>query len=42
VGELPLDGAAPAIVNALRHAGVDIRRVPATPERILEALCASR
>jgi CO/xanthine dehydrogenase Mo-binding subunit len=42
VGELPLDGAAPAIVNALRHAGVDLRRIPATPERIQEALCASR
>ena len=42
IGELPMDGAAPAIVNALRHAGVDIRRIPATPERILEALCASR
>ena len=42
VGELPVDGAAPAIVNALRHAGVDIRRIPATPERIMQALCASR
>jgi len=42
VGELPLDGAAPAIINALRHAGVDLRRIPATPERIMEALCASR
>ncbi|KAF0244364.1 MAG: molybdopterin binding aldehyde oxidase and xanthine dehydrogenase [Planctomycetota bacterium] len=42
VGELPVDGAAPAIVNALRHAGADIRRIPATPERIMEALCASR
>lgn len=42
VGELPVDGAAPAIVNALRHAGVDLRRIPATPERIMQALCASR
>jgi CO/xanthine dehydrogenase Mo-binding subunit len=42
VGELPMDGAAPAIVNALRHAGADIRTLPATPERIMEALCASR
>jgi len=42
VGELPVDGAAPAIVNALRYAGADIRRIPATPERIMEALCASR
>jgi CO/xanthine dehydrogenase Mo-binding subunit len=42
VGELPMDGAAPAIVNALRHAGADVRSIPATPERIMEALCASR
>jgi CO/xanthine dehydrogenase Mo-binding subunit len=42
VGELPMDGAAPAIVNALRHAGADIRTLPATPERIMEALCGSR
>ncbi len=46
LGELPIDGAAPAIVNALRHAGADIRRIPATPERIMEAVleaaCASR
>jgi CO/xanthine dehydrogenase Mo-binding subunit len=46
VGELPMDGAAPAIVNALRHAGADVRTLPATPERIMEALletaCASR
>jgi len=42
VGELPMDGPAPAIINALRHAGVDLRCIPATPERIMEALCASR
>ena len=36
-GELPLDGAAPAIVNALRHTGRDLRAIPATPERIMEA-----
>ncbi|MBI4612583.1 MAG: xanthine dehydrogenase family protein [Planctomycetes bacterium] len=43
VGELPMDGPAPAIVAALRHLGLDIRDVPATPERILEASerCAS-
>jgi CO/xanthine dehydrogenase Mo-binding subunit len=35
VGEMPIDGPAPAIVNALRHAGVDVRAIPATPERIL-------
>jgi CO/xanthine dehydrogenase Mo-binding subunit len=38
VGEAPIDGPASAIVNALRHAGVDIRRIPATPERVLEAI----
>jgi CO/xanthine dehydrogenase Mo-binding subunit len=36
VGEMPIDGPAPAIVNALRHTGIDIRAIPATPERILE------
>jgi len=39
IGELPMDGPAPAIANALRHAlGVRMTRVPATPERILEAM----
>jgi CO/xanthine dehydrogenase Mo-binding subunit len=37
VGELPIDGPAPAVVNAIRHLGVDVRSIPATPERILEA-----
>jgi CO/xanthine dehydrogenase Mo-binding subunit len=32
VGELPMDGPAPAVVNALRTLGLDIREVPATPE----------
>jgi CO/xanthine dehydrogenase Mo-binding subunit len=41
VGELPIDGPAPAIVNALRHIGIDIRSIPALPERILEASCTS-
>jgi CO/xanthine dehydrogenase Mo-binding subunit len=40
LGELPMDGPAPAVVNALRHAGFDVREVPATPERLLR--CASR
>jgi CO/xanthine dehydrogenase Mo-binding subunit len=34
VGELPIDGPAPAIVNALRHAGLDVRSIPAGPEEI--------
>jgi CO/xanthine dehydrogenase Mo-binding subunit len=37
VGELPIDGPAPAVVNALRHAGIDLRQIPATPERIMVA-----
>jgi len=38
VGEMPIDGPAPAIVNAIRHLGLDIRSIPATPERIQESL----
>jgi CO/xanthine dehydrogenase Mo-binding subunit len=38
VGELPMDGPAPAVVNALRHAGVAVSAIPATPERVLAAL----
>ncbi|HEU5184761.1 MAG TPA: xanthine dehydrogenase family protein molybdopterin-binding subunit [Gemmatimonadaceae bacterium] len=41
VGEMPIDGPAPAIVNAIRHLGLDIRQIPATPERIQEAVCIS-
>ena len=37
VGEMPMDGPAPAIVNAIRHLGADIRAIPATPERIQES-----
>jgi CO/xanthine dehydrogenase Mo-binding subunit len=37
VGEMPIDGPAPAVVNALRHAGFDVREIPATPERIMAA-----
>ncbi len=37
VGELPIDGPAPAIANALRHARLDVREIPATPERLMEA-----
>ena len=39
IGELPLDGTAPAIINAIENAtGVVIRRVPLTPEILMEAL----
>jgi CO/xanthine dehydrogenase Mo-binding subunit len=37
VGEMPIDGPAPAVINALRHCGFDIRAIPATPERIMKA-----
>ena len=40
IGELPIDGPAAAVANALFHAGFDVRAVPATPERLME--CASR
>ena len=35
VGEMPIDGPAPAVINALRHAGYDVRSIPATPERLM-------
>jgi CO/xanthine dehydrogenase Mo-binding subunit len=41
LGELPIDGPAAAVVNAIRHAGFDVRAIPATPELIMEATCAS-
>jgi CO/xanthine dehydrogenase Mo-binding subunit len=41
LGELPIDGPAPALVNAIRHLGYDVRRIPALPEVIREAACAS-
>jgi len=40
VGEMPIDGPAPAVVNALRHAGFDLREIPATPEKLMA--CSSR
>ncbi len=39
IGELPLDGTAPAIANAIAHAtGADVRKVPLTPEALFELL----
>jgi len=39
IGELPMDGPAPAILNAIEQAtGVSFRHVPLTPEEIMEAL----
>jgi CO/xanthine dehydrogenase Mo-binding subunit len=40
VGEMPIDGPAPAVVNAIRNAGIDLRAIPATPERIMTSLGA--
>ncbi len=37
VGELPFDGAPPAVANAVRHLGLDVRSLPMTPERIMAA-----
>ncbi len=42
LGELPMDGPAPALVNAIRQLGLDIRSIPALPEAVMEAACASR
>jgi CO/xanthine dehydrogenase Mo-binding subunit len=37
IGELPMDGPAPAILNAVSHAtGLDVRRLPLTPELLLD------
>src|SRR6185295_11600373 len=41
VGEMPIDGPAPAVVNALRHAGYDLREIPATPEKIMASSAES-
>lgn len=38
IGELPMDGPAPAVVNAIAHAtGLDLCAIPASPERVLAA-----
>jgi len=40
LGELPMDGPAPAVLNALQNALGDLRldEVPMTPERLLERM----
>jgi CO/xanthine dehydrogenase Mo-binding subunit len=39
IGELPLDGTAPAIANAIANAtGADVTHIPITPELLLEML----
>jgi CO/xanthine dehydrogenase Mo-binding subunit len=39
VGEMPMSGPGPAVANAVRHLGKDVRSLPITPEKVLE--CAS-
>ena len=39
IGELPMDGAAPAILNALEHAtGVSFTHIPLMPEQLMKAM----
>ena len=39
IAEIPVDGPAPAVANALKHAiGTRVFRLPLTPERVLRAL----
>ena len=39
IGELPMDGGAPAILNAIEHAtGVSFNHVPLMPEALMQAL----
>ena len=39
IGELPLDGTAPAIANAIANAtGIDVKEIPLTPEKLMELL----
>ena len=42
LGELPIDGPAPALVNAIRSLGIDVREVPATPEVVMLSALGSR
>jgi len=39
LGEMPMSGPGPAVANAARHLGLDVRSLPLTPEKVLE--CAS-
>lgn len=41
IGELPMDGPAPAILNAVEHAtGIAFNEIPLLPEDIFERLCS--
>jgi CO/xanthine dehydrogenase Mo-binding subunit len=39
LGEMPMSGPGPAVANAVRSLGLDVRSLPITPEKVLE--CAS-
>ena len=42
IGELPMDGPAPAILNAVAHAvNVQVDHLPCSPERLMDALSAA-
>jgi len=42
VGELPIDGPAPAIINAIEDAtGVSVNQIPATPEILMKEMEAA-
>jgi CO/xanthine dehydrogenase Mo-binding subunit len=43
IGELPMDGPAPAILNAIEHAtGLSLNHIPLVPESLMEALGGER
>ncbi|HWT03056.1 MAG TPA: xanthine dehydrogenase family protein molybdopterin-binding subunit [Pyrinomonadaceae bacterium] len=43
IGELPMDGPAPAILNAIEHAtGISINHIPLMPEALMEVLGGER
>ena len=43
IGELPMDGAAPAILNAIENAtGISFNQVPLMPEHMMEALVSDK
>jgi len=41
VGEMPMSGPGPAVANAVRHLGLDLRSLPITPEKVLECVSSS-
>jgi CO/xanthine dehydrogenase Mo-binding subunit len=41
IGEMPMSGPGPAVANAVRHLGLDVRSLPITPEKVLECVSPS-